>query len=341
MTTIKNMKTMRCLLSVFCLGFLVACSQQEAKQEDKKPLVQLETVSVQPVAQTYDFTGTVEPFVENKIAPSGPLRIGKVLVEVGDAVRPGQVVARMDKAQFAQQKAQLDNLKTTYERMKNLYDVGGISKQDLDQAETAMIVARTAVANLDENSDLRSPIGGIVTERNYDSGDMYAALPVIVVQQLNPVKVLINVTEELFPRLQKGMNVELRLDVYPDQVFDGKIHLIYPTIDAKTHTFVTEVVIPNNEMKVRPGMFGRITISLGTLDHVVIPDRAVVKQQGSGERFAYMYNNADSTVVRKVLTLGRRLNNSYEVISGIDEKAQVVVAGQTRLVDGMKVEVQK
>ncbi|MCL1942280.1 MAG: efflux RND transporter periplasmic adaptor subunit [Candidatus Azobacteroides sp.] len=335
------MNTTKYFLLIFCWFFWIACSQKEEKQEEKKPLVKLEIVTEQPVAQTYDFTGTIQPFNENKIAPSVPLRIGRILVEVGDFVKPGQVVARMDKSQFAQQKAQLDNLKTTYERMKNLYDVGGISKHDLDQSETAMIVAQTAVANLDENSDLRSPIAGIVSERNYDSGDMYSGLPVVVVQQLNPVKVLINVTEELYPRLQKGMPVELKLDIYPGRIFNGSIYLIHPTVDPQTHTFIVEVTIPNSDLKVRPGMFGRITISLGTLNHVVVPDRAVIKQQGSGERFVYMFNSADSSVVRKVLDLGRRLDNTYEVVSGIDENTQVVVSGQTRLVDGMKVEVQK
>ncbi len=337
------MKTMKyVLLSLLCLGIFSACKQEEKKTEEVKPLVKLQSVTTQPVAQTYDFTGTVEPFNENKIAPSAPLRISRILVEIGDFVKAGQVVARMDKAQYAQQKAQLENLKTTYERIKNLYEVGGISKHELDQAETALVIQRTAVANLDENSDLRSPIAGTVTQRNYDNGDMYSgAVPVIVVQQLNPVKVLINVTEELFPRLSQGMSVELRLDVYPGQVFSGKVHLIHPTIDVNTHTFIVEVSIPNNDLKVRPGMFGRVTISLGTLDHVVVPDRAVIKQAGSDERFVYIYNTQDSTVVRKVLQLGRRLNDAYEVVSGIESNTQVVVAGQTRLVDGMRADVQK
>ena len=330
------------LLPLFSLCALAAaCSQkQEEKQEEKNPMVSLQTVSIQSVAQTYNYTGTIIPFNENKISPASPLRIGRIFVQVGDFVRVGQVVAQMDKTQYEQQKMQLENLQVTYDRIKDLYDVGGISKQELDRAETALDVQKKAVSFLNTNSDLRSPISGIVAQKNYENGDMFGVLPVVVVQQLDPVKVLINVTEELFPRVKKNMPVELRLDTYPDQVFDGKIHLIHPTIDPMAHTFVAEVVIPNKELKVRPGMFGRITISLGTLNNVVVPDRAVVKQPGSNEHFVYVYNAESGAVVRKVLNLGRRFNDMYEVVSGVNENEQVVVTGHTRLVDGMKVDIQ-
>jgi len=334
------MKKIKYLIMVISVTLLVACSKKEEVKEEKLPLVKLEKVTVQPVDQTFDYTGTIEPFNENKIAPSMPLRISRIHVEVGDHVGKGQVVVTLDQAQYTQQRAQLNNLQSTYERLKNLYDAGGVSKHDLDQAETALQIAKTAAANLGENSSLRSPISGIVTARNYDNGDMYTGLPVIVVQQLNPVKVLINVSEELFPQIKKDMAVDLKLDIYPDEIFNGKIHLIHPTINPTTHTFVAEVSIPNSSMKVRPGMFGRITISLGTLSRVVVPDRAIIKQQGSNERYVFVYNS-DNTVTRKTVTLGRRINDRYELLSGLEKDVDVVVAGQTKLLDGAKVEVQK
>ncbi|MCD7971407.1 MAG: efflux RND transporter periplasmic adaptor subunit [Candidatus Azobacteroides sp.] len=333
------MKKIKYVLPVCLVALLFSCGKKEEVQEETLPLVKLQQVKVQPVDQTFDYTGTVQPFNENNIAPSMPLRINRILVEVGDVVKAGQAVATMDQAQYAQQRAQLNNLQVTYERMKNLYEVGGISKHDLDQAETAWVVAKTAAQNLDENSTLRSPISGIVTARNYDNGDMFSALPVIVVQQLNPVKVLINISEELFPKIKKDMPVDLKLDIYPDQIFNGKISLIHPTIDPVSHTFVAEVSIPNADLKVRPGMFGRITLSLGTVDHVVVPDQAIVKQQGTNERYVFVYNQ-DSTVTRQTVELGRRLDNRYEIVSGLKKDAQVVIAGQTRLLDGIKVEVQ-
>lgn len=336
------MKKIKYFIPVFCTAILLSCSQKEAEKEaESLPLVKLEKVTVQPVDQTYDYTGTVEAYYVNNIAPSSGLRIRRILVKVGDHVRAGQTVATMDQSTYNQEKARLENLQVTYERIKNLYEVGGISKQDLDVAETNYNMQKIAVSNLVENSSLKSPISGIVAEKNYDDGDMYNnQKPVVVVQQLAPVKVLINVSEELFPRIKKDMSVDLNLDIYPDETFNGKISLIHPTINSTTHTFVAEVTIPNSNMKIRPGMFGRITISLGVEERVVVPDRAIVKQQGSNERFVFVYNS-DGTVTRKVVALGRRMNDSYELLSGLEQEAQVVIAGQTRLLDGIKVDVEQ
>jgi multidrug efflux pump subunit AcrA (membrane-fusion protein) len=87
-------------------------------------------------------------------------------------------------------------------------------------------------------------------------------------------------------------------------------------------------------------MFGRVTLSLGVIDRFVVPDRAVVKQAGSNERYVFVYNSINKTVDRKVVVLGRRIDTKYELLTNLDRNAQVVVAGHTQLVDGNKVNVQ-
>ena len=84
-------------------------------------------------------------------------------------------------------------------------------------------------------------------------------------------------------------------------------------------------------------MFARVTLSYGHAEHVVVPDRAVVKQSGSGNRYVYVYNPSTSTVSYNRVELGRRLGDSYEIISGVEPGSLVVVAGQTRLADGVRV----
>lgn len=134
------------------------------------------------------------------------------------------------------------------------------------------------------------------------------------------------------------MPIDMTFDVYGDEVFKGKVSLIYPTIDPMTRTFGVEVEIPNASYRVRPGMFARATIDFGAKDRIVIPDRAVVKRAGSGDRFVYIYNN-DGTVSYQKVELGRHIDTIYEVLSGVENNDQVVVAGQTRLNDGLKVNV--
>jgi len=339
------MKTSKLLtiLPLTALAMLASCSggeKQETVEVVEKPQVRVETVHTQAVDQIQEFTATVEANITNNIAPQmAGIRIKKVFVEVGDHVRQGQKLAEMDNANLVQAKIQLDNLEVEFNRVDELYKIGGASKSDWDARKTSLDVARTSYDNLVENTQLVSPINGIVTARNYDSGDVYASTPVYVVEQIQPVKLIVNVSEGYFTRIKKGDDVDVRLDVYGDEIFKGKIHLIHPTIDASTRTFPIEIRIANTNERIRPGMFARVTMNFGTFNHVVIPDQAIVKQTGSGERFVYAYENGKA--VFHLVELGRRMGNRYEVISGINDGAQVLVTGHNRVNNGMEVEIVK
>ena len=311
--------------------------KQEVKV-DEKPLVRLETVKTQEVEQIQEFTATVEANVVNNIVPSMSLRINDILVEVGDHVRKGQVLAQMDKTNLLQSQTQLENIQLEYDRAFELYKVGGASKQSLDAQKTQLDVAKTAYENLKENTRLVSPINGIVTARNYDSGDMIGGEPVVTIEQMSPVKLLVNVSESFYTRVRKGMDVNVKVEVYGDEIFHGKVSLIYPTVDPQTRTFPVEIKLPNKDLKVRPGMFARVTLNFGTQHHVVAPDLSIIKQAGSGDRYIYVYK--DGKVSYNKVLLGRRMDDKYEIISGVSDGDQVVVAGQSRLTNGAEVSVE-
>lgn len=321
---------------------LCACAggETETTTTAEKVKVKIETVHAQTVDQLSEFTATVEANVKNNIAPQNPFRIRKIYAEIGDHVKAGQTLAEMDATNLKQAKVQLDNQEAEFKRIDELYKVGGASKSAWDAQKTSMEVARESYANLVENTRLVSPISGIVTARNYDSGDMYSGgTPIYTVEQIRPVKLLINVSESFFTQVKKGNEVDVRLDVYGDEVFKGKVSLVYPTIDATTRTFPVEVRILNNDERVRPGMFARVTLNFGERQHVVIPDRAIVKQAGSGDRYVYVYQNG--SVSYQKVELGRRIGNTYEVISGVSDGNEVVITGQSRLNNGMEVEIDK
>lgn len=268
------------------------------------------------------------------------MRIEKLFAEVGDHVKAGQLLVKMDETNLKQTKIQLDNQELEFKRIDELYKVGGASKSAWDAQKTQLDVNRATYKNLQENTQLLSPITGIVTARNYDSGDMYSGgSPIFTVEQIRPVKLLINVSESLFTKVKKGKDVDIRLDVYGDEVFKGKVSLVYPTIDPNTRTFPVEIKIDNNDERVRPGMFARVTIGFGTQNHVVAPDLAIVKQSGAGDRYIYVYK--DGKVYYEKVELGRRMGNKYEVISGVNSGDQVVISGQSRLNNGMEVEIEK
>ena len=335
----KSIQLVALLLAVFMGSCTGGKDKATVEQVDTKPIVKLADVKARPVEQIQDYTATVEAEVKNNIAPSSPVRIDKIFVEVGDRVSKGQKLVQMDAANLKQMKLQLENEETEFRRMDELYKVGGASKSEWDTAKTALDVRRTSYNNLLENTQLLSPIHGVVTARNFDNGDLYssASTPVLVIEQITPVKLLINVSEPYFPKVTKGMIVKVKFDVYGDEEFEGKVSLVYPTIDAATHTFPVEVKLANTRQRIRPGMFGRVTVSFGTLRHVVVPDQAIVKRAGSGDRYVYVYK--DGKVSYNKVELGRRMGTEYELISGVEDNSQVVLAGQTRLADGVEVAV--
>ena len=322
-----------------------ACSSKSENEgavatQTEKPKVKLAKVAMRPVDQVAEYTATVKADVVNKIAPSTPVRIKKILVEVGDQVKKGQKLVEMDDVNSTSLKCDLDHMETEFKRIDELYKVGGVSKSDWENMRTNLDKLRRSYANMIENTQLVSPINGIVTARNYDNGDLYGgASPVLVVEQISPVKLVVNVSENNFPKVKKGDKVSVKLDVYGDEEFDGKVDLIYPTIDAATRTFPVEVTVANANLRIRPGMFARVIMNFGTADHVVVPDMAVVKQSGSGDRYVYVYENGK--VSYNKVQLGRRMDTEYELLSGVDNNAQVVIAGQKALLDGMEVTVEK
>ena len=340
------MKTIFKTMIVAVAAFMAAaCGNNASKQTrqnvvvEEHPSVKVAQVFVQKVPQEAVYTSTVQAYVKNNIVPQTAGRITKINVEIGDRVRKGQVLAEIDKAQLQQAQLQLHNAEVELERLRTLYNAGGLSKSDLDAIELQYNVAKTQVNNLIENTTLLSPIDGVITARNYDAGDMYAmSAPIFTVEQIKPVKLLVAVSESDYSKVKKGDRVSITAEAFPELAFDGKIDRIYPTIDPATRTFNVEVVVSNNYSTLRPGMFARVKISFGENENVVIPDVAVVKQQGSGERFVYVLNE-DGTVTYQKIELGRRMGTEYEVLSGLVDGAKVVTGGQIRLKDGIKVTV--
>ncbi|MDR2232681.1 MAG: efflux RND transporter periplasmic adaptor subunit [Tannerella sp.] len=323
------------LLMAGCTGG----GQQTTTATDNAQEVKVQAVHSQTVDQEEVYTATIEPYTRNMISTfQATMRIEKIMVEVGDYVTAGQLLVQMEQASYLQAKLQLENLKVDYNRTESLFQTGGVSKQTVDQLKTQLDVTQETFDNLEKNTFLKSPVSGIVTQRNFDNGDLSGGQPILQVQQLNPLKVSFNIQENYFPQLKPQMQAAIRLDSYPDEEFEGRVRLVYPTIDPVSHTFTTEIVVNNNKMKIRPGMYARVSFNFGSVEHIVVPDVAVVRQEGVNDRYVYVLNT-DNTVIYTKVTLGKRLGNLYEILSGLNEGDQVVVAGLTRLVDGAAVKV--
>lgn len=334
---------------------MASCSSEEKKVEEKveKPLVKVETVVSQSVDQIGNYTATTEADVVNNITTAMPNRIKAIYVDEGQKVSKGQRLVALDdvntdsyELQVANAEANLKNVEINYNRAVELYKIGGGTKQSVEQMELSLINAQNALAsakralqNVKENTVLTSPISGVVTARNYDAGDMTGQLPILTIAQVQPVKIVINVSESELAKVNNGMPAVVKFDTYGDEEFAGKVTMVAPTVDVATRTFGVEVTVANKDNRILPGMFARVELNLGTMEHVVVPDKAVVKQPGSGNYYVYVYK--DGKVSYNQVQLGQRMGDKYELISGVESGAQVVTTGQSRLVNGAEVELVK
>ena len=308
-------------------------------KEEQLPAVKVVDAKSEIVPIDEKYSVTLQAYAINNIAPQSGGRIISIKAEVGDFVQKGQVLAQMDKAQLEQAELQLNNLKSEYDRAKALYEKGGVSKSDFETIELQYKVANTTYENLLTNTILKSPLNGVVSARNYDEGDMYTmSAPLYVVQQINPIKAFVAVSEKNYSLLKKGIEVEFTPEALNGKTFVGKVTRIHPTVDAATHTIVAEVTINNPKFELRPGMYSSARVIFSKGDAIVVPDTAVLKQQGSGVRTVYVLK-ADGTVELRIVEVGRHIGSEYVILSGVQAGEKVVVSGQSLLRSGIKVEV--
>lgn len=345
---IKNL-----ILSTIAIAALASCSGDKTKTEKQTATVEaipVKVLKLEPttIATTLDYTANIQADEEVYYAPASAGRIEKIHVEVGDRIKKGQLLVEMDRTNLIQAQAELTNIETEYNRAKMLKKTGSISQQNYDAAVTQYEVAKANVEFLKENTKMLAPFDGIVTGKYYEDKELYtgaaaggASKPsVIAIQKINPMKAYVNLSEQYYLSVKKGTRVEMKSEIYPDRVFEGKVSIVYPTIDATTRTFTVEIQLPNKDEALRPGMYGTINFFIGETNTMVVPAIAVLKLQGSNDR--YLFLNDNGRAKRVSVTLGRRFEDKIEVFSDqIKPGAELVVVGQGKLVDGSPLNITK
>lgn len=330
-----------CILLVLT-ALALSCSQKkktESAEASQAVLTRTEAARSATIDLTEEFTSEIQPYKENDITPAVQgVHIDRILVDVGAHVEKGQLLVTLDPTQYNQQLVTLKNLESDYNRLLPVFEAGGISAQQIDQARTQLDVQREVVANLQRNIELRSPVTGVVTARNSEAGDLFANAPILHVMQIDPLKVVVNIPEQYFPSVRVGMPVDIRVDLFGDRVFPGRVSLVYPALDASTRTFTVEVSVPNATETLRPGMFARTIFNMGSKEAVLVPDVAVQKQVGSSERYLYVIAG-DSVAERRRVEPGRQVGDRVDVLSGVAPGERVAVTALSKLGDGVAVEI--
>ncbi len=329
-----------------------SCSNMASKEDAatekvaQKEMVRVIPLEEKEIPRSIQISSTLEALNVVHLAPSTPGKIDKILVEIGDNVKTGQALVKMDDVQLVQSKIQMDNLKTDFSRLDTLKKVGSIAKQQYDQMATQYEVAQKNMDYLAKNTTITAPFAGVISGKYFEDGELYSGSPVATVGkaaivsliQINKLKTLVSISERYFPSIQKGMIAKVKVDVYPDMEFEGKIVRIYPTINPQSRSFEVEINIDNSKNLLRPGMFSRITIDLERVNAMVLPAMAVLKMQGSNDRYLFIEENGKAK--RVDVEMGDRFDDQVEVISSnLKAGDKIVINGQDRLLDGSEIQV--
>lgn len=329
------------VLSLAIVFLLTSCSKTAKQEGAATQMVRVITLKKQVISRTIEFPSSFESKKEVNLVPASTGKIDHILVKVGDHVAKGQLVVQMDPTQLITAKIQFENLQSDMKRVEALRQSGTITQQSFDQTKSQYDLNKTNLQYMEKNVNLRSPINGVVSAKNFEDQEMYSGSPVgqtgkaaiITIVEMNPLKAFIDIPESYLPQIKPGMPVSVSTDVYPNKTFPAHVLRIYPTIDQSTLSVKVEIEIPNASEMLRPGMFCRATVDFGKVDALVVPYQAVLKLQGSDERYVFLDKNGRSQ--RVTVKLGTRFNDQTEIISDqIKEGDQLVVVGQSRLIGG-------
>jgi membrane fusion protein (multidrug efflux system) len=351
-------------LALVCLS---ACSQTpEASKKRPPPLVQVARPTLRDVDVTLGYTVDIRPIEQADLQSKVSGYVEKIYVDRGDLVKKGQLLADIRPSDLPEQVAAAREQATQSEagwklaqqnaqRARELFQREMISKAELDQAEAQLAMAQAAhgasrsslgaMSTRLSETRLVAPFTGWVARRNLDPGALVQPGPqnatILTVVKIDQVRVFVSVLEQQAPLVRRGQTARIIVDALPGKSFEGRVTRVPPALDVNTRTLETEIVIPNPDQLLKPGMYGRAELSV---DHhpraVVLPVEAVIAEEK--ERSVYVVRDIKDKigVVHRVpVEVGFDGGDWLEIARGLTGEEDVVVAGVDLVSDGTPVSV--
>jgi len=340
----NNMKFIKWIIVVGSLLVLSSCSGSN-KKRDVQQIAKIEQVKTtilekQNITRTINLSSILEGYTTLNVFPSIQGHIEKIFVEVGDKVKKGDDLVRMDQTQYKNAFITYNNLVIEMKRMKGLKEGNAVSQQNYDNTKMSLDQAKAQLDFLKQNTYFEAPFDGVISAKNYENGELLSGSPVVVLTKISELKALVNVSEIYYTGVKKGTKVNIISELYPNEVFNAEVEIVYPTIDPSSHTFTVKLRIPNTKMKLRPGMYVRTKLLIGKDNVLLVPYLSVLKLTGSNNR--YIYINDGGKAKRVFVELGQRFDDNIEIISpNVKEGVEVVTTGQSKLVEGVNLNIVK
>ena len=347
------------------------CGNKETKNEETARVpVEVTKVQAGRVLQSLTFNGDIEAEFEVKVFSKIPDRIEKYYVDEGSFVQKGAPIARIfattiqqgvrqAEAGLSAAKAQEANVAVEYERAQRLFKENAMSKQQFDmvvtqyeaakagleQAQAAVLSAKSTL----DDATVSAPIAGIIGKRYYEAGDMAnPALPVATVVQMERIKVTFDATESDIGKIRVGQEAEVQVRSFENEHFTGKVSKISPVLDPMTRMAEVEVLVNNNDRRLKPGMFARVKVFIGVIENTIaVPRYATVERTNleriNGEETAVthylVYVVEGDKAVQRTLQVSYADHQQLAVTGGLEIGEQLVTVGQAGLRDGAPVKI--
>lgn len=346
-------------LLVLAAAACLSCTKK-AEEENTEKTVNVRTVTVarETVRPYIEAVGSLEPDKEVVVSSEVEGVIREMLVDEGDRVSRGMVLARVSdtdyllgvraaEAAWKQARANLENARTVFSRMEALYQEKVVSKQEYDNAVTRLDVAgqdadrASAALSLSRErlakTVIRSPMDGAVKTKTATAGDFIGAgRPLMRVISIDPAKLGFSVAEKDIGALKSGQEVVFVVDPYPSREFSGTLTTIYPSLDERSRTLKAEASVPNRTGELKPGIFARVRVYTGEPRQAITIPITSILYEGTKTRIFVAEND---TARERVVSIGGKYGEMMEVLDGLQEKERLVVVGQNTLTDGVKIRV--
>ena len=333
-----------------CVLLLSACQQgaeNEAKDEEEDtPPVPVETT--EPVRgdvfAVYSGTAPIEAFAEAEVIAKVEGEVREIHFEEGDEVSEGTVLARLDgdrlRLELNESRARLDKMRRDFERNQELREKGLLSEGDFEKLrfDLEALEASFNLASLElDYTQIRAPIDGVVSERYIKIGTtIRIGEPAFRVTSFDPLVAYMHVPEREYRQIRAGQPVAIEIDALAGQRIVAEVTRISPVVDPQTGTFKITIEIRDEARRIKPGMFGRMSIVYDVHEDVLqIPRSAVVEDRGEETIFVV----EDGEAVRRVVQTGYGSEGMVEITDGLSDADQVVTVGHVGLKPGAKVKV--
>ena len=295
--------------------------------------------------ETIPAVGSVNASEGVTVAPEIAGTVSEIAFQSGTTVKQGDLLVKLDSSSEAAQlralEAQVDWAKVSAERLRKLQADKTVSLSELDQAEAALKQANANADNIRaiiDKKTIRAPFAGRLGIRLVNLGErLDAGKGIVSLQSLSPLFVDFSLPQQELARLQTGLKVTAVSDSYPDQVFEGKLAVISPELDAVTRSIKLRAKFKNADERLRAGMFVKVSVVLPEAQPVLaIPSTAILRAP-FGDSVFVISGSTNLTVQQKFIRTGRTLGYFVSVESGLKAGERVVEAGVFKLRNGMSV----